>query len=263
MYESVVNFTLDTICPWYAGLQLPNILLISFGPLQDIFSEEEASKHLHIEKSSLTSVTLHRLDEALRRVRETDASDKVTFTIKYFPYQLYPEASQEGEGKYEWYKKSKYGDSEDKMKMYVTLMTAYGVSAGINYKFHGIVANTLPAHRVIQHFQETKGPEVADKLVISLYRQYFEEEKHPSSQETLLAACKEAGIDEKEAKTVVEDESEGLMETKMLIREQVSNGVDSVPVITFEGMRRDVTITGANEVEDYVKALQQIVKESS
>lgn len=76
------------------------------------------------------------------------------------------------------------------MKMYTTLMSAYGASAGINYKFGGTVANTLQAHRIIQYFQEEKGPEVADKLVNSLYHQYFEEEKHPSSESTLLEACK-------------------------------------------------------------------------
>jgi len=206
---------------------------------------------------------LHRLDEALRRVRETDAKDKVNFTLKFMPYQLYPEASQEGEDKYEWYKKSRYGDSEEKMKMYTILMTAYGVSAGINYKFGGTVANTLQSHRVIQQFQESKGPETANKLVNSLYRQYFEEEKHPSSTSTLLQACKDAGIPEKEAEEVVRDEYEGLQETKALIREQASNGVDSVPYLIIEGKRRDVTIQGANEVEDYVKALEKIVKESS
>lgn len=68
-------------------------------------------------------------------------------------------------------------------------MTAYGASAGISYKFGGTVANTLQAHRMIQHFQDSKGAEVADELVNSLYRQYFEEEKHPSSHSTLLAAC--------------------------------------------------------------------------
>jgi hypothetical protein len=51
------------------------------------------------------------------------------------------------------------------MEMYRTLMTAYGVSAGINFKFGGLVANTLNAHRVIQHFQEEKGPETADKII--------------------------------------------------------------------------------------------------
>jgi len=226
MYDSTINFTLDTICPW-------------------------------------TFLAKRRLDEALRRVRETDASSKVKFTVKYSPFQLNPEATQEGESKYDWYKKSKYGDSEEKMKMYTTLMSAYGASAGINYKFGGTVANSLQAHRIIQYFQEEKGPEVADKLVNSLYHQYFEEEKHPSSESTLLEACKEAGIPEAEAKKVIEDEYEGLQETKMKIREQASNGVDSVPFVVIEGRRRDLTIQGANEVEDYVKALEQIVKESS
>lgn len=30
---------------------------------------------------------------------------------------------------------------------------------------HCRIANTLDAHRVIQHFQEEKGPETADKLI--------------------------------------------------------------------------------------------------
>lgn len=89
----------------------------------------------------------------------------MTFTVKYFPYQLYPEASKEGEGKYEWYKKSRYGDSDEKMDMYTKLMSAYGNSAGINFKFGGTVANTMDAHRVIQKFQEEKGAEVADKII--------------------------------------------------------------------------------------------------
>jgi predicted DsbA family dithiol-disulfide isomerase len=51
------------------------------------------------------------------------------------------------------------------MKMYITLMSAYGVSCGIDFKFGGTVANTLDAHRLIQHFQEEKGEEAADKIV--------------------------------------------------------------------------------------------------
>lgn len=145
----------------------------------------------------------------------------------------------------------------------MTLMTAYGASAGITYKFGGTVANTIQAHRIIQHFQETSGPEVADKILMSLYRQYFEEEKHPSSPSTLLQACADAGIPDAEAKKVVEDQDEGLMETKMEIRQQAGNGVDSVPIVVLEGRRRDITIQGANEVGDYAKGLRQIVKESS
>ena len=53
------------------------------------------------------------------------------------------------------------------------------------------------------------------------------------------------------------------MDVKMLIQEQAGNGVDAVPYIIMEGKRRDVTLEGAKEVEEYVKALQQIIKESS
>ncbi|KAM3074568.1 hypothetical protein ACMFMG_007998 [Clarireedia jacksonii] len=225
MYESTITFTLDTICPW-------------------------------------TYLAKKRLDEALRLVRQTDASSKVTFTLKYAPYQLYPEATKEGEDKYAWYRKSRYGNSDEQMATYIKIMTAYGQSAGIAYKFGGTVANTIDAHRVIQHFQEEKGVSTADKIVKGLYRMYFEEEKHPSSEETLVGACVEAGVDEKEAREFVRDEYEGLMDVKNMIKEQEMNGVDSVPYVFLEGRRRDITIIGAKDVEDYVKALEQIVKES-
>ena len=98
--------------------------------------------------------------------------------------------------------------------------------------------------------------------VLALYSQYFEQEKHPSEEETLLTAAKAAGVDEGEAKALVEDEYEGLQEVKMLIREQAGNGIDSVPTIMVEGKRRDLTLIGAKEVEEYVKAFEQIAKES-
>lgn len=147
--------------------------------------------------------------------------------------------------------------------MYTRVMGAYGEKEGINFKFGGIVANTLQAHRMIQHFQETKGPETADKIIDSLYKQYFEEEQHPSKESTLLRAAMDAGIDETEAKAFIEDKDEGLMEVKMAIREQASNQVDAVPYIVIDGKRRDLQLEGAKEVEEYVSALKKVIKESS
>ncbi|KIX97553.1 uncharacterized protein Z520_07006 [Fonsecaea multimorphosa CBS 102226] len=222
-YEAQISFTLDTICPW---------------------------------------TYLAKRRYALRRFRESDEAKDVNFVVKYFPYQLNPDATSEGEDKYDWYKKSRYGDSEEKMKMYMTLMTAYGVSAGINFKFGGTVANTMDAHRVIQHFQEEKGPETADKIINSLYSQYFENEKHPSSDETLLQATADAGIPESEARPFIQDKTDGIRDVQNMVRQQAGNGVDSVPTIMIEGKRRDITLVGAKEVEEYEKALRQIVKES-
>ena len=51
------------------------------------------------------------------------------------------------------------------MSKYITLVAAYGVGVGINFRFHGKIANTLNAHRLIQHYQDEQGFEVADKIV--------------------------------------------------------------------------------------------------
>ena len=96
----------------------------------------------------------------------------------------------------------------------------------------------------------------------ALYLQYFEHERHPTAPETLLQAAKDAGIPEDEAKAFIEDPSEALMDTKMTIREQAGNGVDSVPYVVFEGKRRDLTLIGTKEVNEYVKTLETIAKET-
>ncbi|KAI9664884.1 MAG: hypothetical protein M1821_006332 [Bathelium mastoideum] len=238
-YDSQISFTLDTICPWY----------------DFVARDQEVALHV-----SWTYLAKRRLTTALSEIRSRNPA--VNFTVHYSPYQLYPEASKDGEDKYEWYKRSRYDSSEEKMKMYTTLMSAYGVKEGIDFKFGGPVANTLDAHRLIQNYQEKSGSECADKIVGSLYKQYFEEERHPSSKDTLLKAALEGGIDEQKARTFISDEDEGLADVKMLIREQASNGVDAVPHVTIEGKRRDFTLVGAKEVEEYVKTLEQVIKES-
>ena len=48
----------------------------------------------------------------------------------------------------------------------------------------------------------------------------------------------------------------------MLIKEQAGNGIDSVPYIVLEGKRRDITLEGAREVDEYLREFDKIVKES-
>lgn len=106
------------------------------------------------------------------------------------------------------------------------------------------------------------GPETADKIVNSLYKQYFEEEAHPAAPTTLLKAALDGGVERSAAEAFVGDDYEALPETKLLIREQAGNGVDSVPYIVLEGKRRDFTMEGAKEVDEYLKEFEKVVKES-
>lgn len=224
MYNSQISFTLDTICPW-------------------------------------TYLAKKRLDLALGQL-PPEVSSKVSFRIQFLPYQLYPSFGPAQE-KYAWQRDRKYDGSKDKMNMYVEYMSTLGEASGIKFSFGGDIADTLQAHRVIQYFQEDAGAETANRLVDALYRMYFEEDKSPSSGETLVAACVEAGIDGEKAKAVVDDESEGAAEVKAALRESVTNAIDSVPHIVFEGRRRDLTLVGAKEVHEYVKAMETIAKECS
>ncbi|KAI4671546.1 uncharacterized protein J4E78_000042 [Alternaria triticimaculans] len=209
-----------------------------------------------------TYLAFIRLSKAISAYRTTNPSSPATFTLKLAPYQLYPDATQEGVNKYEWYKNEKYDGSEDRMEKYMNAMRDLGKQEGIEFDFGGgVVANTLHAHRVLQWSQKNKEGGVALEGVKELYTLYFEQRAHPSSSETLVKACTAAGLGGEEAKKVVEDDEEELAETKAAIQEQAGNGVDSVPYVIFEGRKRDFTLVGAKSVAEYEKVLAQVAKE--
>jgi predicted DsbA family dithiol-disulfide isomerase len=251
-YDSTITFTLDTICPWYRRQSSPNL----HHPRQPPFQYSLTP--------SRTYLGYLRLQKALDAHRSTSLSSPVTFTLRIAPYQLYPSFSQSGIDRHTWYRDEKYSGSEERFQKYSAYMSALGKDEGIEFDFSsGPFANTFHAHRTLQYIQEHHGPEAAVKALESLYEEYFTQRAHPSSAETLMKACRAAGLSEDEGKKVVQDESEEAMETKMAIREQTGNGVDSVPYIVFEGRKRDFTLIGAKEVREYVKTLEQVVKEAS
>lgn len=212
----------------------------------------------------LTQNLCCRVDEALRQVRASEVGQKVTFTLHFEPYQLYPDFP-DTINKNEWYLANKHMGNKDAQAVFQAHMTQTLAPQGVALNFGGAMGNTLHAHRVIQHFQDADNggtEERTTKLVEALYRRYFEQAKHPAATDTLVEACVEAGVDEAEAKKVVADKELGLRAVRDRLR---SNGqdVDAVPVVMAEGKRRDITITGAKEVADYVKALETVAKESS
>lgn len=278
---SKVTFTLDTICPWtyLARVRLKKAL--------DIIEHEMLASHSPSEKPA------------------------VTFTIHYAPYQLYPEASFDGVDKRAWYLEHKYNGSEEHLQKYEALMLAYflaeqhsenaratsGADAStarsldrdINTPFRltGMIANTLPAHRLLQHVQAELGGSGAsaswrssptEALLSALYELYFARGAHPGSTRTLLNASERADLHSQgftadqilaflEQKPEEENtSSERLVGTwagtRKACREQADDGVDAVPHVAIEGRRRDFTLVGCKNVDEYVKALRAVVKES-
>ncbi|KAH6625198.1 thioredoxin-like protein [Boeremia exigua] len=225
-YDSTITFTLDTICPW-------------------------------------TYIALARLRRALATHRTTNPASPVTFTLHIAPYQLYPSFPRQGTDKHAWYRDEKYSGSEARFEKYAAYMSALGKDEGIAFDFaSGDIANSFPAHRVLQYVQATRGPEAALEGLGKAYSMYFEQGAHPSSNATLVEVCLAAGLSGEEAERVARDEGVHAVETRMAVQEQTGNGVDSVPYVVFEGRRRDFTLIGAKEVGEYEKILKQVVKEA-
>ncbi|TDZ46119.1 hypothetical protein CTRI78_v008990 [Colletotrichum trifolii] len=225
MYNSQITFTLDTICPW-------------------------------------TYIAKKRLSKALDEISNSPDASNVSFTLVFRPYQLHSDFSPEPVDKRAWYRSHKHDDVDEKQAVFEAVMTRIGADVGIRFAWGGTMSNTFRAHRVIQHFQEKRGAETANRLVGAIYERYFEQEKDQGSEEVLVEACVVAGIDETHAREVVEDDNEGRTEVKKMMRIAAMDGVDAVPNVVFEGRRRDLTLVGANEVDEYVKALRTIVNES-
>ena len=223
MYQSQVTFTLDTICPW-------------------------------------TFLAKKRLDKALEQVRASPEASAVNFTLRFESYQLHPELPETID-KQEWYVNTKFLGNADAHKSMQERLAGLAAADGHTLRFDGPIGNTFQAHRVIQQVQEEKGPEAANRLVDALYRRYFSEARHPAADDTLMEACAEAGFDEAEARVLVQDKTRGEREARDALR-RVARDVDAVPVVSVEGKRRDITMTGAKEVSAYMKALETVIKES-
>jgi predicted DsbA family dithiol-disulfide isomerase len=208
-----------------------------------------------------TYLSFKRLHAALSQL---PASHPVRFQLRIAPYQLHPDLPADGTDKWKWYVGNRFG-SDEKMRAYTAVMSSYGRAVGINFKFGGQIANSLDSLRAVCWVQDIRNggdAEQAKRVLGNLYRQYFEEEKSPNDRETVLHALTDAGVPAAEAEEFLDDKSEYLAETKGQVREQELNGVDAVPFITIEGKKRDLHLEGAREVEQYVKALQTVTKES-
>jgi predicted DsbA family dithiol-disulfide isomerase len=190
---------------------------------------------------SLDIPSFHPPPQRPRSIPLLYPESSASFTLKLAPYQPYPNMSQEGVDKYDWYKNEKYNGNEQRMGMYMNVMRDMSKEKGVGFDFGaGMVGNTLHALRVLQCLQSEMGQGDGRAIEALEYscKTYLEETGHPSSVDTLLTACLGAGLSEQEAKGLVQDRNRGLRETKAAIQEQVVNGVDSVPYVVFEGRKR-------------------------
>ncbi len=128
---------------------------------------------------------------------------------------------------------------------------------GLNYNLDkAVVANSFDAHRLIQL---AKRKNLGDQMEEALFKAYFIDGKNTADHETLIALAGEAGIDETEAKAILDsgifaDEVEADIELAGQI------GVRGVPFFVFD---RKYAVSGAQPPQVFLDTMKKALGEKS
>lgn len=190
------------------------------------------------------------LQEALKEV-----SPDITASIEWQPFELNPQMPPEGQDITE-HITQKYQISEQQAEQNRDVIKQRGLSVGYEFgnRGGGRIYNTFDAHRLL-HWAKTQGKQT--ELKLALFDLYFKNSGDPSDHEQLLETVKSVGLDEAEAKKILESD-QFVTDVRQLQQHYQSAGVHSVPAVIVNNKH---LISGGQPAEVFQKALTQIAQE--
>ncbi|KAI8622910.1 DSBA-like thioredoxin domain-containing protein, partial [Xylariaceae sp. FL1651] len=192
-----------------------------------------------------------RLDRAIELYRKTyPAGRDDTFAISWAPFYLDPTSPAVGVPVKERMAQ-KFGAT--RLEMIHQRLSTIGQEEGIKFTFAGRIGNTRDSHRLIQ-LGKTKGTEVENRVVMELFKSYFEGEGDITSHATLIAAAEKAGLAAAEVKEWLET-GKGGAEVDKEVQEAYANDIHGVPHFTIQGTHN---IGGAQEAEVFMSTFAKI-----
>lgn len=189
-------------------------------------------------------VAKRQLEHALAQRPELQAQ------IRWFPYQLHPEAPAAGYPYRETIER-KYG--RQMIDALFARIAAAGAAVGLELHLERIArgANTLDAHRLID-WARAEGRE--DAMVEALFRTYFRDGRDVGDRATLTAIAGEVGLDGTLIALRLEG-SEGRAEVLDRIHYSRDQGVNGVPFFIFDGK---LSLSGAQGEETFLQVLDRV-----
>lgn len=191
-----------------------------------------------------------KLEEALSHF---PYKDKVE--VEFKSYQLDPTASPyTGQDFYESMA-PKFGGVKQARRMMVGIVNQ-AKEEGLDFRFDTMKpTNTFKAHRLTKLAKKyNKDTEVTEKLLYA----NFTESKDVGNEEVLLEIATAVGIDEKEALSVLQDETNYAQDVNEDIAEARDLGVSGVPYFIFN---RKYALSGAQPSEVFTQALERVWEE--
>lgn len=187
-----------------------------------------------------------RLEAAVSKL-----SDKYTFEIEYFPFELNPQMPASGLNQKEYLFK-KFGGQERYEQLTGHVSNIAGQEGlSFNYQSQTISPNTRKAHRLIQLAKED-GRQL--ELVEGFFKAYFTDGVDLSKDENLIRIAKDSGMDPEKV-TAFLNSTEGEVEVEMAERQWQNAGVTGVPFYVIDNK---YGISGAQSPEAFIKAFTEI-----
>lgn len=193
-----------------------------------------------------------RLDRAMEQL-----GPEYEFTVQWHAFELDPTHSGVGEPILPALAK-KYGGSEDEMRANQHNMMEIAKDLGLNFDKlqERLTCNTFDAHRLVK-WTAGQGQQTAMKQ--ALFEAYFGKALDVSDQNILLSCVEALGLDPVKAKQVL-DSDQYTTEVREDEATYQQMGVTSVPAFIINSK---YLISGAQEPDSFVQALQEISAESA
>lgn len=195
------------------------------------------------------AVGLHSLERALERV-----GDEVPVELHFQPFELNPGLEPEGRDIVE-YLGQKYGKTPQDIAQTQAMIRERGAAVGFAFGQRERTWNTFDAHRLL-HWAESQGRQ--RELKHALLQAYHGEGRNPGAADVLRDCAVAAGLDEAEAKAVI-DSDRYADEVRAKVQHFQKLGIHSVPSVIIDGKH---LIQGGQPPEVFEQALRKIAAEA-
>jgi predicted DsbA family dithiol-disulfide isomerase len=187
-----------------------------------------------------------RLESAINKL-----SDKYTFEVEYFPFELNPQTPEKGVDQKE-YLTEKFG-GEERYSQLIGNVTNVASKDGLTFRYdlQSVSPNTRKAHRLVQLARED-GKQL--NLVEGLFKAYFTDGVDLSKDKNLIDVAVTSGLDRTKVESFLQS-NVGEVEVEMAERQWQQAGVTGVPFFVVDDK---YGISGAQSPEAFIQAFTEI-----
>ena len=196
-------------------------------------------------------VGFNRLKKAMAKFE-----DKAEFEIHWHPFELAPRMADEGQLVYERLAE-KYSMTPEQILATHNEITSMAAEVGFqfNYSRESRMYNTFNAHQIIHWAGEVSDQQSAIKEAI--FEAHFTKNLNVSKIDVLVDVVKSVGLDEKEARKILEEQTYA-KELRKIEREIKKAGIKSVPSYKFNDEHK---IESSGSVEIFSDMIEKIIAE--